>query len=172
MLYIRVGILIAILIIGIVLSILKRTIKFALSVIVVIIIISAVTMFIVVSDINSMKKSSEEGMSYLIVSDDEAIIAFDVQNEELIQLDNAETNKLKMLIDNGEEPDKLIMIINSDGDRDLAKISEKLEELNNPSILISKIKTGEVSFYPEKISFRMIKYIPQKIINISSKINR
>ncbi len=172
MLYIIIAILIIILIIGIILSIIKRTIKFALTVIVIIIIISAITMFVVVKDINSMKKSSEEGMNYLIVSNDEAIMAFDVQNEELIQLNISETNKIKRTIDNKENSEKLIMIIESHGERDIVKIGEILEELNNPTTLISKIKTGEVSFYPEKVSFRIIKYIPQIIINTASKISR
>ncbi len=172
MLYLILAILIVILIIGVVLSIIKRTIKFALTVVVIIIIVSVITMFIVVNDVNSMKKSTEEGMNYLIISDDEAIMAFSVENEELIQLDISETNKIKSMIDNEEDSDKLIMIVDSQGEKEITKIGEILEELNNPTILIQKIKTEEVSFYPEKISFKIIKYIPQILIDLASKISR
>jgi len=176
MLPILIIILIAILALGIVFAIIKKAIKFAIYAIIIVLIGSVIIMVIIASDISSLKGKSENGVAFLFSSEGEIVKGYFLKsNENAKSMSDSEINSLKEKINNKEALDKLnelIIVTELNNSLDINTIDDKLQEFSLSINLIKSIKSGATKVYPEKVSFKALKYVPKIVIeNIAKLIN-
>ena len=171
MINILIIILIAILALGIVFAIIKKAVKFAIYAIIIVIIGSIIIMFIVANDLSSFKKHSEEGISYIFInSNGEIIKGFSIKDDKVSLISQGECEVLKNKAEDKEDIDGLIIITELEGDSinsnsSILNSDENIEELESPINLINNIKSGATKIYPEKVSFKALKYVPKIFVN-------
>jgi len=166
MLPILIIILIAILALGIVFAIIKKAVKFAIYAIIIVLIGSVITMAIIASDISSLKGKSENGVAFLFSSGGEIVKGYFLKSDENAEsMNDSEINSLKSKINNKEVLDELIIVTELNDSFDSNTIDGKLQDFSSSINLIKSIKSGATKIYPEKASFKALKYVPKIFIN-------
>ncbi len=150
-------IIIAVILAGVAISLIKGMFKIIISGSIVVLIIILITSLFVYKDINSFKTAlSNNDVAYIIINNSKTMYAFTVKNSNLNKLNSTELNKIKQNKNN-----VLFFIDNSlikDND-----ISSFFESLRNPDFLISNLKTKKISIKPDYSFIKVISLIPTKV---------
>ena len=184
MLYTILGIIIAIIIIAILFTILKSIMKVVLFTAAIIFIICIVFGLIIITDANNFKETIQNSQNtYILLNENIAIQGINVKTENNeSQIEPIGAPQLDFINKKLEENDlekikgssyKLIFIKTEKETEDQESFGEKIEKsFSNPINIIKNIKSEDLKVYPETTMFKFLKYLPDKLIDLISKIDK
>ncbi len=182
MLYLIIGILIVIVIAAILFTILKSIIKAILFTLFIVAVLGIIFGIFIITDANTFKQKMDNSQNtYLFINDNIAIQGVRIKNEDNNSVINPiGSEQLEIINEKLKDNDlkeikgsdyKLIFIKSYEKNNTQENFEGKMEEtFSNPANLIKNIKSGNLRIYPENTMFKVLKYIPDQIINLASKL--
>jgi energy-coupling factor transporter transmembrane protein EcfT len=177
MLQIAIMLLIFIVVVAVLFAILKSVVKaalFAFAILVFVFIIVGVSVSI---DASQFKKNFESSKNtFLILDGDKAVegLEIDYQSNKSIEFTKDKLDKINEYLTKNEmdkvQEDNYKVVMIEDGEDNLSAKEKFNSIFSSPVELIKKVKNGKLKTYPETNFFKVLRFIPDKIIDLFSKV--